>query len=415
MADVFLSYAREDRARAAQVAEGLTAGGYDVFWDVEIPPGATWSDVLEEKLSGCKAAIVLWSKTSTASQWVREEARLAKDRSRLIPAMIDDCQPPFGFGEIQAANLSGWNGEADNPQWKLLLAGVARAVGSEPAGKPAAKPIRPQAAGWDSGRAGGAPAEAGKTKSNMPMIVGGVVAAVVVLGLIGAGMNQGPSTPAPINGVGAGPSVATLSPALQGAVQEARTAQATGRSAAEAAAAAVAEANAAAMQAASGANGFGQVQLDPVTTVAGNLVALQQGRPGAVVMKNSQLGTTFTGALELDMSTGLMRRMTGGFDNGRGGTGLGQAVLTGQNTQSAGRDSTPLYTAEGMGQGVAGSFESAAVGVVTFADGRRYEGAYITRGREAVLLRHGLGVSYGADGQIAEAGRFDNDRLIAAE
>ena len=80
MADVFLSYAREDRAKAEQIAQALGAGGYDVFWDVEIPPGTSWADFLAEKLASSKAAIVLWSVTSTASQWVREEARLASSR-----------------------------------------------------------------------------------------------------------------------------------------------------------------------------------------------------------------------------------------------------------------------------------------------------------------------------------------------
>ncbi|TPW00762.1 MAG: TIR protein, partial [Alphaproteobacteria bacterium] len=121
MADVFLSYAREDRAKAEQIATALTNAGYNVFWDIEIPPGVSWADFLAEKLSQSKASLVLWSKTSTASQWVREEARLARDKGKLIPVMVEDCAPPFGFGEIQAANLASWNGDADNPHWKLLL------------------------------------------------------------------------------------------------------------------------------------------------------------------------------------------------------------------------------------------------------------------------------------------------------
>lgn len=420
MSDVFLSYAREDRDKAAQIAEALTAGGYDVFWDVEIPPGVSWSDFLEEKLSSSKAALVLWSKTSTASQWVREEARLAKDRSKLIPVMIDDSAPPFGFGEIQAANLSTWNGEADHPQWKLLMAGVAKAVGAEPTGRAQAKPVR-AASGWDSARAAGAatapppPADKPKKKANVPLIVGGsVLATIVVLAAIGSMTDTSTTTP-PAAGVMSGPDATALAPALQAAVAEAREAQAAGRAASEEASQAVIAANRASMQASQGVNGFGQVQLDQVTTVMGDLAALQQGRAGAVVMRNSQFGTTFTGLLELDPATGMMRTLTGGTDNGRGGTGLGKVTFDGQQGVSAGRDSTPQYTAEGRGRGVAGSLETAAVGVVTYADGRRYEGAYITRGRDAVLLRHGLGVTYAADGAVGEAGRFDNDRLVAPE
>ena len=57
MADVFISYAREDEAPAARIAQGLEAIGLDVFWDTEIPPGQTWADYIEAKLSACKAVV----------------------------------------------------------------------------------------------------------------------------------------------------------------------------------------------------------------------------------------------------------------------------------------------------------------------------------------------------------------------
>ncbi len=132
MADIFLSYSREDHARASEIAAALTAAGYEVFWDVEIPPGKSWADILEEKLAACKAAIVIWSQISTASKWVREEARLAHDRGKLIPVLIDDSAPPFGFGEIQAADLKRWHGDVGDPHWRSLLMAVAAAVERPP-------------------------------------------------------------------------------------------------------------------------------------------------------------------------------------------------------------------------------------------------------------------------------------------
>lgn len=140
MADIFLSYAREDRDRASAIAAALGQAGYQAFWDVEIPPGSSWADFLEEKLSNSKAAIVLWSKTSTASQWVREEARLARDRGKLIPVIIDGSSPPFGFGEIQAANLTDWHGDPNDASWRLLLSAVERAVGRATEPRPAPQP-----------------------------------------------------------------------------------------------------------------------------------------------------------------------------------------------------------------------------------------------------------------------------------
>jgi uncharacterized membrane protein YhaH (DUF805 family) len=135
MADVFISYAREDRARAEQVASGLQALGLEPFWDTDIPPGQTWADYIEGKLSACKAVVVLWSEHSTKSQWVREEARMGRDKSKLIPALIDGSQMPFGFGEVQAANLAAWRGEANHPEWMRFanaVYGAARDGGAAP-------------------------------------------------------------------------------------------------------------------------------------------------------------------------------------------------------------------------------------------------------------------------------------------
>jgi hypothetical protein len=190
MADVFLSYAREDSGRAEQVARGLTAAGLDVFWDNEIPPGTTWADYIESKLTQCKALIVLWSEHSTKSQWVREEARMGRDKGVLIPVMIDNSQPPFGFGEVQAANLAAWNGEADHPNWRRFVDAVMNATKTTPRpgaqampnAPPRAAPSQPQA--WTS-------ASAPAKKGGVPVwvwVAAAVVGTVVVLGVIGSMM-----------------------------------------------------------------------------------------------------------------------------------------------------------------------------------------------------------------------------------
>lgn len=129
MADLFISYSREDSARAGQVAQGMIAAGFDVFWDTDVPPGQTWADYIEEKLANCAAVIVLWSQHSTKSQWVREEARMGRERGKLIPASLDDSIPPFGFGEVQVANISTWNGEMQgHAAWDRLVGAVQNAV-----------------------------------------------------------------------------------------------------------------------------------------------------------------------------------------------------------------------------------------------------------------------------------------------
>lgn len=198
MADVFLSYAREDSARAEQVAHGLVAAGLDVFWDNEIPPGTTWADYIEGKLTQCKALIVLWSEHSTKSQWVREEARMGRDKGVLIPVMIDNSQPPFGFGEVQAANLASWNGEADHPNWRRFIDAVMNVTKTTP--RPAPQPQQPMPAmprtvHPPQPTPHAMPQAPTSEKKALPVwiwVVGAVVATVVVLGIIGSMMPQNP-------------------------------------------------------------------------------------------------------------------------------------------------------------------------------------------------------------------------------
>lgn len=147
MTDVFISYAREDVGQAERIARGLEAMGLSVFWDNEIPPGQTWADYIETQLNQCAAAIVLWSANSTKSQWVREEARMG--RSKLIPARLDASEAPFGFGDLQAADLSQWNGDLNHPQWTRFANAVFAKARGAAAAAPQAPP-QPQATGWQS-------------------------------------------------------------------------------------------------------------------------------------------------------------------------------------------------------------------------------------------------------------------------
>ncbi|MET0183015.1 MAG: toll/interleukin-1 receptor domain-containing protein [Caulobacterales bacterium] len=209
MADVFISYAREDGERASKVAHALQAAGMDVFWDSEIPPGQTWADYIEGKLANCKAVIVLWSENSTRSQWVREEARMGRDKGKLIPAMLDNSPAPFGFGEVQAANLSTWNGEDNHPDWQRMMAAV-RAVtsGASPAAAaaaaaqpvmsppPSASVTKTVSATWNTPDPSKPPGAAKPWwRTPWAMAGGGVVALLLVLGVIGAVAGGGGAKP----------------------------------------------------------------------------------------------------------------------------------------------------------------------------------------------------------------------------
>lgn len=131
MADIFISYASVDRARAQILAEALPKHGWSVWWDRNIPPGKTFSQVIKEELEAAKCVIVVWSKTSVASEWVEIEAAEAKQRKVLVPALIDDVAKaiPLEFRRMQAAWLADWQGESTHPEFHKLVEAVATVLG----------------------------------------------------------------------------------------------------------------------------------------------------------------------------------------------------------------------------------------------------------------------------------------------
>ena len=50
MAQVFISYAKEDADCALALADVIRSRGWTVWWDPPIPYGDTWADVIEREL-----------------------------------------------------------------------------------------------------------------------------------------------------------------------------------------------------------------------------------------------------------------------------------------------------------------------------------------------------------------------------
>jgi hypothetical protein len=135
MADIFISYANEDKETAARLAGFLESIGWSVWWDRRIPAGRTWRAVLQEALRDMRCMIALWSQDSVESPWVAEEAEEARKLGKaLVPILIQRVEPPIGFRTIQAADLVNWDGSRDDPAAKMLIADLESLLG-----KPAAQ------------------------------------------------------------------------------------------------------------------------------------------------------------------------------------------------------------------------------------------------------------------------------------
>ena len=130
MSDIFLSYARKDLEQAKRLADLLQQQGWSVFWDMTIPPGKTWHQVLGSELDQARCVVVCWSNASIQSDWVREEAEEGRQRRILIPVLFESVRPPFGFRHIQTADFVDWDGKGDVPVFQGLIQAIADLIGA---------------------------------------------------------------------------------------------------------------------------------------------------------------------------------------------------------------------------------------------------------------------------------------------
>ena len=132
MADIFISYAKKDREKVEPIALALMEQGWSVFWDRAIPGGKTWDEVIEEELDAAKSVIVVWSKISIKSRWVRAEAEEGLHRNILVPVSIEDVKIPLLFRPIQSVRLIKWQQDSNHPQFVKLISDLSPILGPSP-------------------------------------------------------------------------------------------------------------------------------------------------------------------------------------------------------------------------------------------------------------------------------------------
>lgn len=133
MTDVFICASDADSEIVRRVSEALESEGFSV------------ESAGEKPLSGDgHAMLALWSPSSARMRRVRKKAAAGlRDRS-LIPAIIEDVEPPPGFRRLKTADLRGWSGDPRDPNWLLLIDDLRRRTGTSlgpaPVGQTASSP-----------------------------------------------------------------------------------------------------------------------------------------------------------------------------------------------------------------------------------------------------------------------------------
>ena len=132
MADIFLSYKSERRPHAERLAALLEAYGYSVWWDVGLAVGSDFAAQIEREIDKAYLVIVLWDQLAVKSEWVKAEAKRARDQGKYVPVVLEPTELPLFFQDYQTLDLSDWNGEIDNENVHQLLHHIKQRSGREP-------------------------------------------------------------------------------------------------------------------------------------------------------------------------------------------------------------------------------------------------------------------------------------------
>lgn len=131
MADVFISYAREERERALLFKQRLDALGLSTFFDVQgdIEAGDAYTVRITEGIRGAKIVLGCWSPHAVTRDWVRRECMMARDQKKLVPICVAPMSPsdlPAEFYDISFEDVSDYQGQDKHWGWSQTLGAIAR-------------------------------------------------------------------------------------------------------------------------------------------------------------------------------------------------------------------------------------------------------------------------------------------------
>lgn len=137
MAEIFLSYQKKDRDLAQRMDDALSKAGFNVWWDDDIDPRENWDLEIQREIEKARFVLVLWTRNSVRSEWVKIEAMEAKESepSKLRQVRFDDCKIPLAFKFVHYIDLS-----RDRPErhqdWAKLLRWLDPGEGRKAAERP---------------------------------------------------------------------------------------------------------------------------------------------------------------------------------------------------------------------------------------------------------------------------------------
>ena len=140
MADVFVSYARSDKARVAPLVSAIEAKGWSVWWDPEIDPGQEFDRRIAAELKAAAAILVVWTPASVESRWVRGEAREGAERGILVPLRFEGAELPIDVRALHTTDFDDWREDPQSPQGREVMRALGEILARQGAGQ--SKPVK---------------------------------------------------------------------------------------------------------------------------------------------------------------------------------------------------------------------------------------------------------------------------------
>lgn len=109
-----------------KIAHALECEGYEVFWDRDLEGGSKWIDALDRKLRTVDAVVVVWSADSVESEYVQAEAEAGLERKILVPVIVEECLIPHPFDEVNAIDLSAWQGGRGYGRFRKFISAIEK-------------------------------------------------------------------------------------------------------------------------------------------------------------------------------------------------------------------------------------------------------------------------------------------------
>lgn len=123
MADVFISYKRDQRERVRTIADLLKDEKLSVWFDANLEVGRSegFDAEIEREVTSANCVLACWTQAALRSVYVRAEAKKGLERDALVPVLLEECTLPVPFNAIDAVDLTSWHGDKDDPSWRRTL------------------------------------------------------------------------------------------------------------------------------------------------------------------------------------------------------------------------------------------------------------------------------------------------------